>query len=65
VVDVVVTKNNDQAITGLRKENFKITENGKPQVVDFFEEHTAKSLPAGSIPDLPKLPADVYSNVPP
>ena len=64
VVDVVVTKG-DEAVTGLRKQDFQALEDGKPVTLDFFEEHTARSLPPGAAPALPKLPAHVYSNVPP
>jgi len=39
-------------------------EDGKPQTIDFFEEHTAGTLPPGA-PPLPKMPPDVYTNVPP
>ena len=31
VVDIVVTKGHDEPVTGLRKEDFQITEDGKPQ----------------------------------
>jgi VWFA-related protein len=64
VVDVVVTKG-DAAVTGLHKEDFKVLEDGKPVSVDFFEEHTAKTLPPGALPALPRMPANVYTNVPP
>ena len=36
-VDVVVTDKNDKPITDLKKEDFLITENGKPQKVDDFQ----------------------------
>ncbi|HME59038.1 MAG TPA: VWA domain-containing protein [Terracidiphilus sp.] len=65
VVDVVVTRENGEAVTLLRKENFKVTEDGKEQFIDFFEEHFAKTLPPGAIPPMPKLPPSVYTNVPP
>ncbi|HUB52727.1 MAG TPA: VWA domain-containing protein [Terracidiphilus sp.] len=64
VVDVVVAKG-DEPIVGLKKQDFEILENGKPQSIDFFEEHTARTLPAGSVPPLPALPPGVYTNVPP
>jgi len=64
VVDVVVTKGDD-AVTGLSKTDFEVLEDGKPQTIDFFEEHTAKQLPAGSLAALPKMPPNVYTNVPP
>lgn len=64
VVDVVVAKG-DEPIQGLKKQDFKIFEDGKPQSIDFFEEHSARALPAGAVPPLPALPPGVYSNVPP
>jgi VWFA-related protein len=64
VVDVVVTKGDDQVLA-LHKQDFQVLEDGKPQAIDFFEEHTAKTLPSGAVPPLPKMPPHVYSNVPP
>ncbi|HMD77876.1 MAG TPA: VWA domain-containing protein [Terracidiphilus sp.] len=65
VVDVVVTKGNDEPVPALHKQDFLVLEDGKPQTIDFFEEHTAKTLPPGAVPPLPKMPPDVYTNVPP
>jgi VWFA-related protein len=64
VVDVVVTKGNDKPVTGLTKESFQISEDGKPQTIDFFEEHTAKELPPDKLQPLPPMPPGVYTNVP-
>jgi VWFA-related protein len=65
VVDVVVTRENGEAVTALHKGNFKVMEEGKEQSIDFFEEHTAKTMPPGALPPMPKMPPDVYTNVPP
>ena len=65
VVDVVVTKGNDEAVLALHKEDFQVKEDGKPVAIDYFEEHTAKALPPGALAPLPKMPPDVYTNVPP
>src|ERR1035438_204988 len=65
LVDVVVTRENGDAVTALRKENFKVMEEGKEQSIDFFEEHTAKTVPPGALPSMPKMPPNVYTNVPP
>jgi len=65
VVDVVVTRGNDEPVPALQKQEFKVLEDGKPQTIDFFEEHTAKALPSGALAPLPKMPPNVYSNVPP
>jgi VWFA-related protein len=64
VVDVVVTKG-DEAVTGLHKQDFTVLEDGKSVTIDFFEEHTAKTLPPGTLPALAKMPPNVYTNVPP
>ena len=61
VVDVVVTKGNDQPIVNLRKEDFQLVEDGQAQRVDLFEEHTASTAPADP---LPPMPANVFTNQP-
>lgn len=65
VVDVVVTKSGDEPVAGLRAPDFQVLEDGQPQALDFFEEHTAKTLPPGALQPLPKMPPGVYTNVPP
>ena len=52
-------------MTALRKGNFKVMEDGKEQSIDFFEEHIAKTVPPGVLPPMPKMPPNVYTNVPP
>jgi len=64
IVDVVVTKGNDEPVLALHKQDFQIMEDGKPQTIDFFEAHTARTLPPGALPSLPKMPPNVYTNVP-
>ena len=64
IIDVVVSKGDDP-VPGLHKQDFQVFEDGKAQAIDFFEEHSAKSLPAGAIPPMPKMPPGVYTNVPP
>jgi VWFA-related protein len=54
-----------EPVPALRKEDFRISEDGKPQTIDFFEEHTAKILPPNALQPLPKMPPGVYTNVPP
>jgi len=61
VVDVVVTGSNGTSIGGLDPHSFSVLEDGKLQAIDFFEEHTATSGPAIT---LPPLPPHVYSNEP-
>ena len=65
VVDVVVTRGNDQPVPGLHKQEFQVLEDGKPQSIDYFEEHTAKELPPEKLKPLPPMPPGVYTNVPP
>jgi VWFA-related protein len=64
VVDVVVTKGNDEPVLALHKQDFQVMEDGKPVEIDYFEEHTAKTLPAGALPESPKMPPNVYVNAP-
>ena len=61
VVDVVVTKGNDQPVPDLRKENFQLMEDGQPQRVDLFEEHSPSDAAANA---LPPMPANVFTNQP-
>jgi len=64
VVDLVVTKGSEPA-PGLHKQDFQVFEDGKPQSIDFFEEHSARSLPASAVATPPQMPPNVYTNVPP
>ncbi len=61
VVDVVVTKGRDEPVTGLRKEDFQIAEDGKPQSANYFEEHAPDNAPADP---LPQMPPNVFTNQP-
>jgi VWFA-related protein len=65
VVDVVVIEGKGEAVNGLHKEQLQVFEDGKPQSLSFFEEHVARTRPAGSLPTPPKMPPSVYTNVPP
>lgn len=61
LVDVVVTNDKGEAVTGLHQGDFEILEDGKPQPVATFEEHR------GALPtqiQLPPLPPHVYTNFP-
>src|ERR1700729_1175477 len=60
-VVVVLTEPEGQPVSGLRKEDFQVSEDGKPQTVSFFEEHTdGKVTPVA----LPEMPPDVFTNYP-
>jgi VWFA-related protein len=63
LVDVVVTDKNGKPVTGLKQDAFSVTEQGKPQTMSFFEEHTG--APAAAPKELPKFPPDVFSNFSP
>jgi VWFA-related protein len=65
VVDLVVTGRNGEAVSGLRREQFQIYEDGKPQAIDFFEEHGSRAQPPGMLAAPPAMPPHVYTNVPP
>ncbi len=65
VVDVVVTQRNDAPVNGLRAKDFVVMEDGRPQTVDYFEEHSARTLPPGELKPLPPMPPGVFTNVPP
>jgi VWFA-related protein len=60
VLDVVVTVKNGRPVQGLREEDFRVSEDGHPQRVTTFEEHTgARSLDI----KLPELPPSVFTNM--
>src|SRR5271165_5389794 len=61
LVDVVVTQGKGETVGGLHKEDFQATEDGQPQKISFFEEHTGGRVSA--VP-LPPMPPDVYTNYP-
>jgi VWFA-related protein len=65
IVDLVVTDDKGANLTGLKSSDFQVFENGKPQKVDFFEEHSPKTLPPGAHATVPPMPPNVYTNVPP
>jgi VWFA-related protein len=60
-LDVVVTDKKQEPVTGLSKQLFEVLEDGKPQTVDYFEEHTATPAPMS---EAPKLPINLYTNLP-
>jgi VWFA-related protein len=61
LVDVVVTQGKGETVGGLHKEDFQATEDGQPQKISFFEEHTGGRVSA--VP-MPPMPPDVYTNYP-
>jgi VWFA-related protein len=64
VLDVVVTGKGRRPLTGLHKQDFVLTEDGHPQAITYFEEHSsAQPLPSGQT-NLPGLPPNVFTNIP-
>jgi len=61
LVDVVVTNNKGEPVPGLRKEDFEIFEDNKPQTIATFAEH--RGVPLTQI-KLPPMPPGVYTNYP-
>lgn len=61
LLDVVVTSGKDEPIPGLKKKDFEVFEDGKPQTISTFEEH--KGAPLTQI-KLPPMPAGIYTNFP-
>jgi VWFA-related protein len=69
VVDVVVTDQEGKPVTGLRAEDFRVAEDGKPQNISNFEAADSETPPApakaapGAAPEAPpQLPPNVYTN---
>lgn len=60
-VDVVVTNDKGDPIAGLKKEDFEVLEDGKPQTLSTFEEH--RGAPMTQL-QLPPMPRGVYTNFP-
>ena len=64
VLDVVVSGKNRRPLTGLHKQDFVLSEDGHPQTITFFEEHSsAQPLPANQATP-PDLPPNVFTNIP-
>jgi VWFA-related protein len=61
VVDVLVTNDGKEPVSGLRPQDFEVNEDGHPQRVVFFEEHKPQiAKPAELVP----MPPNVFTNVP-
>jgi len=63
LVDVIVMDRSGKPVTGLKRDAFTVSEQGKPQTIRFFEEHTG--VPVAAPKEMPKLPPDVFSNFSP
>jgi VWFA-related protein len=64
LLDVVVTDKQDKPVSGLKKEDFQVFEDGKPQTVTFFEPTFPSSTAAASAAPAPPLPPNTFTNVP-
>ena len=60
VVDVTATDTNGQPVQGLKRSDFTVLEDGKPQPIHNFQEIQASYSPA-----LPAMPPNIYSNLQP
>lgn len=66
LVDVLVTDHAGNPVKGLTQADFSVVEDGKPQPVASFEEHTAEDLARRSQKvNFPSLPPNVFSNYSP
>ena len=66
LVDVSVTDSSGHFVRNLKKSDFSVTEDNKPQVIRSFDEHTQAEPGAyPSTPKLPKLGPDVFTNYTP
>lgn len=61
LVDVVVLGGKGEPVLALRKEDFRVTEDGKQQSISSFEEH--KGVPPTEL-KLPSMPPGVFTNFP-
>jgi VWFA-related protein len=61
VLDVVVTGKNQRPLTGLHKQDFVLSEDGHPQAITYFEEHTG-AQPLQINPPDPS--PNIFTNIP-
>jgi VWFA-related protein len=61
-VDVLVTDSKGHPVSGLKPEDFSVTEDGTSQKINFFKEHSVIDTHLTPAPDY-KRPSNVFSNV--
>ena len=67
-IDVVVTDSHHKPVADLLKQDFTVTDNGKPRTIDIFSLNggtngsESPTMPPPVKPPSPALPADVFSN---
>jgi len=64
VVDVIVRDRNGHPIHGLTRDDFVLSEGGKEQALNSFEEYTKPAAPA-VVPAMPQLPPGLFTNFTP
>ena len=64
LVDVIVGKRNGDPVAGIPQSDFSVAEDGNPQTIDFFEEHSATAPATATTPAMPPIPPGVLTNVP-
>jgi VWFA-related protein len=66
LVDVIVTDRNGNPVKGLKEEDFRVLEQGRPQAITYFEEHSADLLARRSESRaFPPMPPNVFTNFSP
>lgn len=65
LIDVLATDKDGRPVKGLTKESFRVTEDGKPQTIAYFEEHRGLTPQKQRSIAMPQLPEDVFSNYSP
>jgi VWFA-related protein len=66
LVDVVVTDSKGNPVKGLKQDDFKVLEQGRPQNIGYFEEHSADLLARRSENRaFPQMPPNVFTNFSP
>ncbi len=63
LVDVIVSDSSGKPVTGLSRDAFSITEQGKQQTISFFEENGNAPPPRPA--EIPKMPPDIFTNFSP
>jgi VWFA-related protein len=64
LLDVAVTGRDGKSVKGLHREDFQVSEDGHPQAITFFEEHSGNQPLTASESSLPPLPPNIFTNIP-
>ena len=63
-VDVLVRDGHGGVVKGLKAQDFRVLEDGRPQAIEYFSAHGA-ALDRDTAPETPPSAPDEFSNVPP